>query len=122
MLIVLSLMRVGQSQRGTARGSKLVSPPDGVYAIKAELAICQRRNLAFPHLVTGQIAQTLIRRVLVGLAQRGIVENLLDKLVDGSVVVENHHSDVNQFGSALADNAHSEQLLVGAREHQFQHS
>src|ERR1017187_6055705 len=39
MFIVLSLMRIGRSQHGTC-GSAFVSTPNGVYAIKSELAIC----------------------------------------------------------------------------------
>src|SRR5712691_6562329 len=72
--------------------------------------------------MTGQIAEPFVRSVLIGLAERGVVEDLFDKVVNRSVVVENCHPDVNQLGSALADNAHSEKPLIGARENEFQHS
>src|SRR5271156_5882415 len=88
--------------------------------MRAEIALARR--LAFAYLVTNQIAQPFVRGVLVRLTERGVVEDLFDELVDGSIVVENHHSDVNQFGSALAYDAHSEKFLVGAREDEFQHS
>ena len=72
--------------------------------------------------MTGQIAEPFVRSVLIRLAERWVVEDLFDKVVDRSVVVENCHSDVNQLGSALADDAHSEKLLIGARGNEFQHS
>src|SRR5580698_2285090 len=85
-------------------------------------SIGSSNRLAFAHLMTGQIAQALIGGVFIRLAESGIVKDLFDKLVDGQVVVENHHSDVNQLGSALADDAHSQQPFVSAREDELQHS
>src|SRR5271156_1122189 len=85
---------------------------------------CRRflHELAFAHPVAGKIAEPIVSSVLIGLAKCGVVEDLLYKVVNRSVVVEDHHPDVDQFCGVLADDAHSEKSFIGAREDEFQHS
>ena len=78
--------------------------------------------LAFAEFVAGQIAEAVVGRVLVGFAERGVVEDLLDEFVDGQAVVEHHHADVNQFGGIFADDGDAQKFFVGAREDEFKHA
>src|SRR6266403_430334 len=77
---------------------------------------------SFPEFVTGEIAEAVVGGVFVGFAERGVVENLFDEFVDGQAVVEDHHSDVNEFGGVFADDADAEKFSVGARKNEFQHA
>src|SRR6266852_8488181 len=79
------------------------------------------RSSAFSQLVPRQISQPVVRRILIGLAQRRIIENLLDELINRQSVVQHHHSDVNQLRRRLPDHRHSQQLAVRALEYQLQH-
>ena len=51
--------------------------------------------LAFAELVACEIAQAVVRGVFVRLAQGGVIEDLLDKFIDGQTAVEHGHTDVN---------------------------
>src|SRR5277367_1899157 len=72
--------------------------------------------------MTGEIAEAVVGGVFVRLAQCGIVEDLLDEFVDGLAVVEDHHSNMDKLGGALADQAHAEKFSIRAREYEFEHS
>src|SRR2546426_10498421 len=45
----------------------------------------------FAEFMASEIAEAVVGGVFVEFAERRIVENLLDKFVDGEAVVENHH-------------------------------
>ena len=79
-------------------------------------------SLAFAEFVAGEIAEAIVGCVFVGLAQRRIVENLLDEFVDRQAFVQDGHADVDQFGGDLADDADAEKLFVGAGEDEFEHA
>src|SRR5580704_1863 len=69
-----------------------------------------------------EITEAIVRRVLVCFAECRVVKDLLDEFVDGLVVIQSHEPDVDEFGGALADEAHSKKLAVSAREDKLQHS
>src|SRR6266481_3732743 len=96
--------------------------------VNAETQRAQRRKAhrkmvlmsAFAEFVAGEIAETIVGGVFVKFAERGIVENLLDKFVDGEAIVENHHADVDEFGGVFADDADADEFFIGAGEDEFE--
>src|SRR2546427_9772827 len=76
----------------------------------------------FAEFVASEIAEAVVGGVFVEFAERRIVENLLDKFVDGEAVVEDHHADVDELGGVFADDADAEKFSVGARKNEFEHS
>src|SRR5713101_823577 len=78
--------------------------------------------LAFTKFMAGEIAEAVVGRVFVRLAERGVIENLLDEFVDGKAVIQHHHADVNEFGGVFADHADAEELLIGAGEDELEHA
>jgi hypothetical protein len=76
----------------------------------------------FTEFVAGKIAEAVVGGVFVKLAERGIVENLFDEFVDGQTIVENHHTDVNEFGGVFADEADSQELLAGSGKDELEHA
>ena len=66
--------------------------------IELEVSATTYGKLAFARLVVRQIADTLIRSVLTGLAQRRAVGDPFHELVNCLFVVKNHHSNVHQLG------------------------
>src|SRR5271154_1925475 len=69
-----------------------------------------------------EIAEAVVRCVFISFAERRIIEDLLDKLVDGLAVVENHHSNVDELGGTFADEANAKKLAIRAREDELEHS
>ena len=61
--------------------------------------------LAFSQFVAGEIAEAVVRGVFEHFAQRRIVEDLVDELVDSEAVVEHHHPDMNELRGRFADDA-----------------
>src|SRR5712672_2693609 len=72
--------------------------------------------------MAGEIAEAIVSSVLVELAERGVVEDLLDEFVDAQAVVENHHSDMNELRGVFADDADAEELSVSASEDELEHA
>ena len=68
----------------------------------------EKQMLPFPQFVTGKVTEAVVGGVFVHFAERRVIKDLVDELVDGKSVVENHHADVDQFCSALADDAEAE--------------
>ena len=77
---------------------------------------------AFAEFVAGEIAEAVVGGVLIGFAERGVVEDLFDEFVDGEAVIEDHHADVDEFGGVFANDADAEKFAVGARKNEFQHA
>src|SRR2546428_10422543 len=77
---------------------------------------------AFAQFVAGEIPEAIVSRVFVRFAERRIVENLLDELVDGESLVQNGQPDVNELGSVFADHADTEKLFVGPCEDELEHA
>src|ERR1700688_1500559 len=80
--------------RSEMRTSGMANPPCNSMLCHLHRAQA-RRSSAFAEFVTGEIAQAVVRGILVGFAKGGIVEDLLDELVDGQPIVQDHHADVN---------------------------
>src|SRR6266850_3152093 len=78
--------------------------------------------LAFAEFVAGEITEAVVGGVFVGFAEGGVVEDLLDEFVDGEAVVEDHHSNVDEFGGVFADDADAEKFSVGAGENELEHT
>src|ERR1700688_2543376 len=78
--------------------------------------------LAFAEFVTCKITQAVISGVFVRFAQGGVIENLLDKFIDGQTVVEHGHTDVNELRRVFSDDTDAQKFLIGAREDQLQHT
>ena len=65
-------------------------------------------RLSLAELVAGEIAEAVIGGVFISFAEGGIVEDLLDELVDGKSVIKDHHADVNELSGGFADHADAE--------------
>src|SRR5207247_3934281 len=66
-----------------------------------------------------QRLEPVVGRVLVGVAEGGVVEDHVDERVDGAAGVEHHEPDVDELRRALADDVDAEQGLVGGPEHEL---
>src|SRR5438034_8205735 len=69
-----------------------------------------------------EVAETVVGGVFVGVSQRGVVVDRLDKGIDGSAVRHDVRSNVNQLRRQLADVMNAEQLLVRGGENEFEHA
>src|SRR5262249_11384218 len=76
-------------------------PSDRTPALLARLALAGR-----------QVPEAVVRGVLVGLADRRIVEDAVDERVDGAARLEHHEPDVDQLRGRQADDVHAEEFLV----------
>src|SRR5262249_25160855 len=66
-----------------------------------------------------QRLQSVVRGVLVRVAERGVVENALDEEVDRAAEGQARHPDVNQLARAFTDHGDAEQTLVFGCEEQL---
>src|SRR5215469_8670248 len=77
-------------------------------------------QIAHSPLVPMQTPETVERRRLVTLGQGGVVENRLDKVVDGASQGHDRLADVHQFAGSFADDVYAQNLARVAVEDEFQ--
>src|SRR5437899_9121119 len=53
---------------------------------------------ALPQFVACQIAEAIVRGILISFAECRIIENLFDEFIDGEALVQNGQADVDEFG------------------------
>src|SRR5271169_116358 len=78
-------------------------------------------RLALAEFVAREIAEAVVGGIFVGFAEGGIVEDLLNELVDGQPFIKNYHTDVDEFGGGLSDHADAQQLAICPVKDQLQH-
>src|SRR5687768_8531529 len=65
------------------------------------------------------ILQSIVRGVLIGIGQSGIVINSLDKGIDGTVRQHDVGGNVNQLRSLFTNHVGAQKLLINRRKDQF---